>query len=169
MQDQCRACRKETDRRTYLNRSEAKEERYRAQDREAAARNVRLVYEYVVAHPCVDCGESDPVVLEFDHVVGEKRYNVADLVRSGRNWQYICKEIEKCEVRCANCHRRATAKRNGNLEETHLESGGKCAHVAQSVEHILGKNEANSSILFVGSREILDSVCINEPKEAIIT
>ena len=85
LQDQCRACRKETDRRTYLNRSEAQKERYRAQDREAAARNVRLVYEYVVAHPCVDCGESDPVVLEFDHVVGEKRYNVADLVRSGRN------------------------------------------------------------------------------------
>jgi hypothetical protein len=73
-----------------------------------------LIYEYLLTHPCVDCGENDPVVLEFDHVTGEKKYNIADVIRSGRTWQAITKEIEKCEVRCANCHRRATARRKGN-------------------------------------------------------
>ena len=32
-------------------------------------------------------------------------------------------------------------------------SPGACAHVAQSVEHVLGKDEVTSSILVVGSSE----------------
>jgi hypothetical protein len=77
----------------------------------------------LLTHPCVDCGESDTIVLEFDHVIGEKKYNIADVIRSGRNWQSIIEEIEKCEVRCANCHRRATAKRGGNWNK-HIWSLG---------------------------------------------
>ena len=45
---------------------------------------------------------------------------------------------------------------------------GRQAHVAQLAEHFLGKEEVSSSRLLVGSREILDSVCINYPKEAKI-
>lgn len=113
LQDQCRECRRATDRETYLKRSPEKKERYRERDQEIATRNSRRAYEFLLEHPCVDCGESDPVVLEFDHVSGEKRYNVGDLIRSGRSWEYVRAEIEKCEVRCANCHRRVTATRNG--------------------------------------------------------
>jgi len=36
-------------------------------------RNPRLVLEYLNTHPCVDCGESDQVVLDFDHVTGERK------------------------------------------------------------------------------------------------
>ena len=32
-----------------------------------------------------------------------------------RGWQSILDEIEKCEVVCANCHRRRTATRNGHM------------------------------------------------------
>ena len=62
----------------------------------------------------MDCGESDSVVLEFDHVTGDKRSSIANYVRSGRSWNLIVNEVQKCEVRCANCHRRVTAQRNGN-------------------------------------------------------
>ena len=73
----------------------------------------RQVTEYLKRHPCVDCGEDDPVVLEFDHVRGGKSFNICDLVRHGYGWQRVSQEIEKCEVRCANCHRRITKIRRG--------------------------------------------------------
>jgi hypothetical protein len=70
------------------------------------------VYEYLLEHPCLDCGETDPVVLEFDHI-GEKTGNVSGML--GRRWSTIEAEIAKCEVVCANCHRRRTAERGGWL------------------------------------------------------
>ena len=60
---------------------------------------------YLLDHPCVDCGEFDPLVLEFDHI-RKKRKTISSLVRSCTGWEKILKEIARCEVRCANCHRR---------------------------------------------------------------
>jgi hypothetical protein len=68
---------------------------------------------YLSAHPCVDCGESDARVLEFDHVRGSKRCDVGELVANAARWDRITVEIEKCDVRCANCHRRRTARQFG--------------------------------------------------------
>lgn len=113
LQDQCKACRKVTDRQTYINRTPEQKARFRVWNLRTITNNTRLAYEYLLKHPCVDCGEADPIVLEFDHVRGEKRWNIADMVRSGRKWERVLEEIEKCEVRCANCHRRITAKRSG--------------------------------------------------------
>ena len=67
---------------------------------------------YLSTHPCVDCGEEDPTVLEFDHVRGEKRFCVSRAVSHG-TWEVLLEEIDKCDVRCANCHRRKTAKDQG--------------------------------------------------------
>jgi hypothetical protein len=75
-------------------------------------RNRELVLEYLQSHPCVDCQESDPIVLEFDHQ-RDKRMGVARLIQGGYPEKTILDEIEKCEVRCANCHRRKTAKDQG--------------------------------------------------------
>jgi hypothetical protein len=66
-------------------------------------------------HPCVDCGESDVRVLEFDHRPGvEKHADVASMVASGGRWSDIEAEIAKCDVRCASCHRRLTCERRGD-------------------------------------------------------
>jgi hypothetical protein len=73
-------------------------------------RNRIRVLDYLKTHPCVDCGEKDAVVLEFDHVRGVKLGDVSVLTRSAISWRRISAEIEKCEVRCANCHRSKTAK-----------------------------------------------------------
>jgi hypothetical protein len=77
--------------------------------------------EYFKAHPCSDCGETDPVVLEFDHL-RDKAFDVAQALPY-RNWAGILAEIEKCVVVCANCHRRRTAhrKRTGRATMTALK------------------------------------------------
>lgn len=59
---------------------------------------------HLATHPCVDCGESDVRVLDFDHRAN-KESDISRLVGKGRV-AGIVREINKCDVRCANCHRR---------------------------------------------------------------
>lgn len=69
------------------------------------------VWNYLTFHPCVDCGEKDPIVLEFDHIK-DKSFTISSVGRDKKLLD-VKKEIEKCEVRCANCHRRKTSKQFG--------------------------------------------------------
>ena len=79
---------------------------------------VRLrVIEYLETHSCVDCGEDDYVVLEFDHREDSvKHTEVATMVGDGVGWAKVEAEIAKCDVRCANCHRRRTAEQWGHYK-----------------------------------------------------
>jgi hypothetical protein len=70
-----------------------------------------FVFDYLKSHPCVDCGNSDIRVLEFDHVRGDKVMGVAQLTSRKRKLETIKAEMDKCEIRCANCHRIVTATR----------------------------------------------------------
>jgi hypothetical protein len=72
-------------------------------------RNVTFVYG-VLKSGCVDCGEADLRVLDFDHI-GEKRGQVGTLARSGASIERLRQEIAQCEIRCANCHKRRTVLR----------------------------------------------------------
>jgi Helix-turn-helix len=74
------------------------------------ARNFSYILDVLRRHPCVDCGQRDTVVLEFDHV-GTKRAAVTQLAWHGCSLATIDKEVRECEVRCADCHRRITAMR----------------------------------------------------------
>jgi hypothetical protein len=61
--------------------------------------------------PCKDCGVRYPSwVMEFDHVRGHKLFNIATNLRS-RSMSALLREIAKCEVLCANCHRTRTYRR----------------------------------------------------------
>jgi hypothetical protein len=68
--------------------------------------------DYFLVHPCVDCGETDPVVLEFDHCEEGKEFDISSGFLE-RSWEQIVAEIAKCEVVCVNCHRRRTAREQG--------------------------------------------------------
>jgi hypothetical protein len=109
-QGRCRSCharyRREhyiRNRDTYIRQEVARIRRYRDENRP-------LIREYLRAHPCVDCGEADIVVLDFDHRdPSEKSHNVI-LLAMHKPWNRVLLEIAKCEVRCANCHRKRTAQ-----------------------------------------------------------
>ena len=73
--------------------------------------NLRTLLTYLKTHPCVDCGETDPLVLEFDHL-RNKSFNVSKGMVD-KSWEAVLIEIAKCEVVCANCHRRRTLLRGG--------------------------------------------------------
>lgn len=60
---------------------------------------------------CVDCGIRDYRVLEFDHVRGTKLCNINLVVRNGYAITTLVREINKCDVRCKNCHAIMTADR----------------------------------------------------------
>lgn len=83
-------------------------ERAKAHKRTTRVQMRAFVAKFLSANPCVDCGEADPIVLEFDHVRGTKSFNIGDASRLGVGWQRLRDEIAKCDVRCANCHRRRT-------------------------------------------------------------
>jgi hypothetical protein len=80
-----------------------------------AARNrIRThINTHLKANPCVDCGETDIIVLEFDHIGDDKKFNISDATRFGYSMDKVIAEIAKCEVRCANCHRKKTYERGG--------------------------------------------------------
>ena len=110
LQLRCRDCNIQTNKRWYREHPEA---RARRMDEYARLRREafhRRVLEYLREHPCVDCGECDPVVLEFDHL-RDKLKNISAMANASQPWPKIEAEIAKCEVVCANCHRRRTAQR----------------------------------------------------------
>ncbi len=72
---------------------------------------IKYLQRYFLQNPCIDCGETDITVLEFDHDGKIPKFKaVSSLIRNGFPLRKIQKEIDKCSVRCANCHRRKTAK-----------------------------------------------------------
>jgi hypothetical protein len=107
----CRPCRAEYKQEHYA----ANRQRYRENSErfKQAWRQERVSYllAFFKTHHCVDCGEADPRVLEFDHR-GEKSFNISYGLQH-HAWPLVLAEIEKCDVRCANCHRRKTARSGG--------------------------------------------------------
>ncbi|MGC2237544.1 MAG: hypothetical protein WA584_15380 [Pyrinomonadaceae bacterium] len=109
----CRACYKANwDRRYYENHRHYRNS-HNASRNKIREQNARKVFEYLKRHSCVQCGETDPIVLEFDHREGtEKAENISNLILNS-SWKRIELEIEKCDVLCANCHRRKSAAQFG--------------------------------------------------------
>lgn len=107
----CRACQRAYQHEHYLQNRAEVIQRSRVRKEEEYRRRLCVVLEYLKQNPCVDCGESDPIVLEFDHL-GGKSFTVSSGIKD-RNWNLVLTEIDKCEVVCVNCHRRRTAIRGG--------------------------------------------------------
>lgn len=81
------------------------------------ARNIAVAYSALDGAGCTDCGTHELCVLDFDHISG-KTANVIDLARSGCSVERLRTEIARCEIRCANCHRRRTSSGAGDYRTT---------------------------------------------------
>jgi hypothetical protein len=87
----------------------ANAKKHRIESRTAAK---EYIWNYLLTHPCISCDETDPVVLEFHHRHGKDKA-VTEMASAGYPISRIQAEIDKCDVLCANCHRRLTAKERG--------------------------------------------------------
>jgi hypothetical protein len=75
-----------------------------------------FIEQYKKAGSCIDCGlpgREFPYVLDFDHIDGQalKKFNIGSWSRSVLSIKAIEREIQKCELVCANCHRKRTFSR----------------------------------------------------------
>lgn len=111
-QAMCRACQNAYVRAHYQRNRPKYLQKARARNMEQSKVNAEFLIDYLNQHPCVDCGEDDIVVLEFDHL-RDKLMNVSVIGREGYSLDKLKREIAKCDVVCANCHRRRTAKQFG--------------------------------------------------------
>ncbi len=102
----CRACSNKRSAAHYANNKSD----YRDSKKKSIDTLREFILSYLKINTCIDCPESDPVCLDFDHVSGVKTRNIAVLIHAGVSLQNLKLEMEKCVVRCANCHRRKTAK-----------------------------------------------------------
>ena len=113
--NQCRLCRKGVNKSYYDENSEVMKRQISAARKIRRLDNSYKLGDYLANHPCIDCGEGDIRVLDFDHTgLVKKRYDVTLMLRNGFSWSSIQAEIEKCEVRCRNCHAIKTYERMAN-------------------------------------------------------
>ncbi len=76
--------------------------------RQRVAALIDWLHRYKAMQVCKDCGEHDPACLDFHHRdPSDKEGNLANLIRRrGFGKMRLLREIAKCDVLCANCHRK---------------------------------------------------------------
>jgi hypothetical protein len=105
LQHSCKVCTREQSKKHYNNN--VAEYVQRAEDRRKQMAIQLEQFKQTLV--CSRCGENDHVCLDFHHVDPTKKdINVSKLTTCG-SWKRIMKEIDKCVVVCANCHRKIHA------------------------------------------------------------
>ena len=78
-----------------------------ARQRESRILGIRLLVDEIKASTgCVFCGENFPSALDFHHV-GDKAGTVSSCIP--KSFAMAKKELDKCILMCANCHRKLHA------------------------------------------------------------
>lgn len=84
--------------------------RYKQRAMGIAAHVRAFVYRVKRRSCCKDCGNRNPLVLEFDHL-RDKEANIARVATNGWSIERVKREMRKCEIVCANCHKIRTHMR----------------------------------------------------------
>lgn len=105
--NQCKACMKDYQRAHYRSNKQ----QYLNRNRHYRKRVAEMIRE-LKQRPCADCGQSyPPRVMDFDHREGEEKYKDVARLTGNCSARVVLREIAKCDVVCANCHRQRTHER----------------------------------------------------------
>jgi hypothetical protein len=115
LQSKCKKCNKANFKESYLKDSSINIAAVARWTEKNKLSNQTKVWNYLLEHPCLHCGEADPVVLEFDHIDPSTKFKAIAMLKSTNcSWTTLENEMKKCQVLCANCHRRKTARELGH-------------------------------------------------------
>jgi hypothetical protein len=87
----CLICQKEGCREYYESRPDMLERRKIL--RRLRKKSIQeIIWNYLNNHPCIDCCENDPIVLDFDHVKGEKKKEISRMIKGNNGIKVILEE-----------------------------------------------------------------------------
>lgn len=109
----CKICTRVVTRSAYYKNRHYYLGRVAERNKTAKKRTQQFLFNFLCQKTCIDCGATDPVILQFDHVRGEKRFSIATMINQRQSLKAVVAEMAKCVVRCANCHARKTARERG--------------------------------------------------------
>lgn len=104
----CRDCAKQTSRNYYKMNIDYHKKYIIAQNIKRRIESLNKINSYKSSKGCKYCIEKEPCCLEFHHL-RDKFDDVSKMVQNGYSWKRIEKEISKCDLVCANCHRKIHA------------------------------------------------------------
>ena len=108
-QPMCKECNKGYQREHYLNNKP----KYIKKARDYKENIISKLRDLKSLNPCKNCDNYFHFCqMDFDHITNDKSFNISKAAWYGKSWQAILKEIEKCELVCANCHRLRTFQIN---------------------------------------------------------
>src|SRR5215217_8178875 len=81
-QSYCKDCKAKMGKNWYENNKEHHVQNVMENTKNAKQAAREFVYQYLLTHPCTNCAEKDPTVLEFHHV-GEKNYEIGRMIAQG--------------------------------------------------------------------------------------
>jgi len=111
----CKDCSRKYIREHYRKNREYYLKKAKKRNMEMRRKAYEYIGSYLKVHSCIDCGENDILVLEFDHRDRTRKDDdVSRIIRASGSLEKLSQEISKCDVRCANCHRRKTEKENNS-------------------------------------------------------
>lgn len=117
----CRDCSKQVSKNYYKNNRDVHLSNVKDRKERIRCENKKLIVDYLEKNPCVDCKEGDIRTLQFDHkFLEDKSDDISKMLANGIVWDSIKKEIDKCEVRCANCHSKRTSKQFNWYKEEYV-------------------------------------------------
>jgi hypothetical protein len=83
-------------------RHNAPRKKIHTRDFQQSRRN--MINEIKLSKGCARCGyNAHAAALDFNHINGRKNFSISQDPK--RAWADLSKEIAKCEILCANCHR----------------------------------------------------------------
>lgn len=104
LQNQCKECHKEYRKKHYIDNKK----KYIDKSKNWRIRERVKFYNWLKEQSCKDCGNKDFRVLECDHL-HDKSYDISKRLGAVK-FEILKKELDKCEIVCANCHRIRTAE-----------------------------------------------------------